>query len=490
MRNKFNFLIFVILISFLISCSKDKDLPESPTPPETPTDITKTSIVVLYTNDEHGWMEKTDSYSGASGMFDLWEKREGYNSADSFLVLSGGDMWTGPAISTWFKGESMVEVMNEMEYDAAALGNHEFDYSVTNITERLQEMNFPLLAANIKEKTSGNIPAFVSPYLIKEVDGVKIGLIGLASQSTPTSAFPAYVENYNFTSYAEAIETYAPQAKAEGAEILFIIGHINRNEMQSLVSVAKSQGVSLIAGGHSHEQLTTLIDGVILIESGSKLNNYVKVVLEYDNIDHGIEIKSYKIERNQNQESNTEINSIIEFWKTKVDNELSEIIGYCSNEIPQYSVQMSNLVTDSWLYAYPNADVSITNSGGIRQNIPEGNITLETIVGVLPFQNTLYELDLTGAELIDCIDNYIVGGMTTVGGYYLLDGTPINLTQVYSVLTTDYLYSIENSKFSQYDSEPYNTSIEYMQPTIEWIRSLNTTSQNPLNSYLDYIDRQ
>lgn len=488
MKNKFQFLLLIFL-SLLISCSKEKDSP-SPIDPDNPTANNKASIVVLYTNDEHGWMEKTNSYSGAAGMFEMWQTKEGYNSADSFLVLSGGDMWTGPAISTWFKGKSMVEVMNEMEYDAAALGNHEFDYSVSTLTERLQEMEFPLIAANVTEKSSGNIPAFVSPYIIKNVDGIKVGLIGLASQSTPTSAFPAYVEDYNFTSYSEAIETYAPKAIADGANVLFIIGHISKNEMLSLVNVAKVQGVSLIAGGHSHEQVSTMVDGIMLIESGSKLTRYVKVVIEYDKTNHDVEIKSYKIERNNTQESNTEVNSIVDYWKTQVDNELSENIGYCSSDIEQYSDAMFNMITDSWLFAYPNADVSMTNSGGIRQSIPQGDITLESIVGVLPFQNTLYEIKLTGNELIDCIDYYIVGGMTTVGGYRLSDGRAINPTQVYSVLTTDYLYSLENSKFAQYDDNPYNTSIGYMQPTIEWIKSLNTTAQNPLNNYLDFTARK
>ena len=151
---------------------------------------------------------------------------------------------------------------------------------------------------------------------------------------------------------------------------------------------------------------------------------------------------------------------------------------------------MGNLVTDSWLYAYPNADISMTNGGGIRQNIYQGDITLESIVGVLPFLNTLYELELTGTEVIDCIGNYLIGGMTTIGGFYLSDGTPIEPDSVYAVLTTDYLYSLENSKFAKYDPNPYNTSIIYMQPTVDWIRSKNTNAQNPINNYLDSTPRR
>lgn len=482
--------IFSILLCIIIIASCSKNNNNNNTPPDNTPELKPTSIVILFTNDEHGWMEATGNYSGASGMLDTWKKREGYNSADSFLILSGGDMWTGPAISTWFKGEPMVEVMNEMEYDAAAIGNHEFDFSVDNINLRIQKMEFPLLAANIQEKISGNIPSFATPYIIEEIDGIKVGIIGLASRSTPSSAFPAYVEDYNFTSYSEAIAKYAPLAKADGADVLIIIGHISQSEMNSLVNIAKTNGISLIAGGHSHERVSKIVDDVVIIQSGSRFQNYVKVVLEYDKIEQSVEIISYGLENNQDQSTNLTIDNIINYWNTQVDNELSEVIGYCSENISQSSVEMGNLVIDSWLYAYPNADISMTNSGGIRQSIIQGEINLETIVGVLPFTNTLYEVKLTGTEVIDCIGNLLIGGMTTIGGYYLSDGTPIEANTIYSVVTTDYLYSLENSKFAKYDPNPYNTSILYMQPTVDWIRSKNTSAQNPINNYLDYTPRR
>ena len=87
----------------------------------------------MYTNDEHGLMEATESSGGAAGLMGLWREQEGYSENGPYLILSGGDMWTGPAISTWFKGESMVNVMNGMQYDAAAIGNHEFDFKIEGL---------------------------------------------------------------------------------------------------------------------------------------------------------------------------------------------------------------------------------------------------------------------------------------------------------------------------------------------------------------------
>ncbi|MFC2152032.1 hypothetical protein ACFLSE_05840, partial [Bacteroidota bacterium] len=92
-------------------------------------------LTIFYTNDEHGWFQPINDLDGAAGLTGLWKNREGYDGSENFLILSGGDMWTGAAASTWFQGESMVEVMNTMEYDAAAIGNHEFDFKVEGLNE-------------------------------------------------------------------------------------------------------------------------------------------------------------------------------------------------------------------------------------------------------------------------------------------------------------------------------------------------------------------
>ncbi|MEN8121174.1 MAG: bifunctional UDP-sugar hydrolase/5'-nucleotidase [Bacteroidota bacterium] len=477
MKSCINIILFTAVIFTFSSCKPSDNQPDG------------SKITIIYTNDEHGWMEPTNEFDGAAGLSGLWKSREGYDGSDSYLILSGGDMWTGPAISTWFRGESMVEVMNLMGYDAAAIGNHEFDFTADTLNKRLQQMNFPLLSANITEKSSGNIPAFAKPYIIRESSGVKVGIIGLSSLSTPFTTFPAYVEDYEFTSYSDAIDKYAPLVKNEGADIIIVIGHICQNEMEALVPTAKKHNIPLIGGGHCHQNVLKTINDVLLIQSGAEMKAYVKVELQFNPETNEAKINSSEIVPNQNSTPDNEIETIVEHWQAKTQEALSEEIGYCSEIIYESSISMGNMVTDSWFHTFPDADVSITNSGGIRQNINQGSIKLLTIVGLLPFENSIYELNLTGSELIDCIDNYLIGGMTTIGGYTLSDGTPIYSDSTYSVLTTDYLYSADPD-FSKYDQEPNNTSVNYRQPLIDWIKSLNTTSQAPLNNYLDNIPRR
>ena len=121
-----------ILVSGCFQCSNP---PESTAPEK--------RIVVLYTNDEHGWLSESDYSDGGAKLFGLWRDQEGYTAESNFLILSGGDNWTGPAVSTWFKGESMLEVMNEIGYAASAIGNHEFDFTVDVLKQRITEAIFP-----------------------------------------------------------------------------------------------------------------------------------------------------------------------------------------------------------------------------------------------------------------------------------------------------------------------------------------------------------
>ena len=106
-------------------------------------------LTILYTNDEHGWMEGMEPHQSAAHLFQLWQEQEGYSEEGPFLILSGGDNWTGPAISTWSEGRSMVEVMNAMQYDASAVGNHEFDFGLDVIKARAEEADFLISAQTL-----------------------------------------------------------------------------------------------------------------------------------------------------------------------------------------------------------------------------------------------------------------------------------------------------------------------------------------------------
>lgn len=484
-------LFLLILTILFVSCQKEaiKNTGE-----DTSKDDLK-QIVILYTNDEHGWMEQNDFNSGASGMVYLWKEDEGYTEEGPFLVLSGGDQWTGPAISTLTSGESMVEIMNAMGYEAAAIGNHEFDFTIDSLRVRIAEMEFPFLASNIIEKQTGDYADFTKRFLISEVNDVTIGIIGLASVNTPRTTKPANVAAYNFIPYATALRKVVPDVKSNGAELLIVVGHICENEMQDLLPLADSLGIVLIAGGHCHEEYNYKKYNTTLIQSGSHLDNYVRVdILFDDREDKVVKITSSR-HTNRTDNRNPEISAIINKWRDQLDDTLTEVIGYVQKDIPEGSVKMQNMITDSWLFAIPTADIALTNTGGIRQDIPAGNITLETMFGLLPFSNSIYQLKLTGSELMACLDdengqNLVMSGLKINQGYRLNNGNFIQADSIYLVLTNDYLYSLPELNFRNFDPEPYDTGIHYRQPVIDWIKSVKSSKENPIDNMLDSKPRR
>jgi 2',3'-cyclic-nucleotide 2'-phosphodiesterase (5'-nucleotidase family) len=459
--------------------------------PSSSIDFNERTLVILYTNDEHGWIEEVPGAEGAAKLMGLWRASEGYEETGDFLILSGGDNWTGPAISTWFEGESTVDVMNAMGYDGTAIGNHEFDFTVDGLRDRIAQADFPFLAANIRLKGSDQIPDFATPYVIKSVNGVRVGILGLTTTSTPFTTFPTYVEDYDFVPYGNALEEWVPQAQSAGADIIVVLGHICYDEMLSVLSTARNLGVSVLTGGHCNELVAEVRDGVALVVGGWRFAHYGRVQIRFDEGLGAVTSLASSTRSNSGGSPDPVVQSVVATWQQAAAQELSQVIGYVDLSIPNGSPALFNLITDSWLFAYPPADIVMTNSGGVRQGIPAGDITLGAVVSVLPFQNTLVELELTGEQVIGCLENStIVAGMTTVGGYLHADGSPMKMDSVYTVLTTDYLYARTDYNYHLYDQTPYHTGISYYQPTVAYLEFLDTSPTDPLDGHLDHTSRR
>lgn len=444
----------------------------------------KKRVTIFYTADEHGWFNDSEKADGAAALMHLWKSREGFTyEADSFLVLSGGDMWTGSSVSTWFEGQSMYQVMQALGYDAAALGNHEFDFSLDTLKHRAKGSSFPYLAANMLNR-KGEIPCFMKPWHIVEANGIKVGLLGLANVETPHTTNSQAVKNMTFIPYEEAIDKYVPELKENGAEMIIILGHICKAEMEALVPQAVEHGIPLITGGHCHQQVLEENNGVLLIESESYLRSYVKVIIEHNTKDNSNEVLSYEIVKNVTDGRDAEIQDIVAYWEEEANKSLNIPIGFTTNTIPKNSKLMHQLVMKSWANSFPDVDITITNTGGIRQDIEAGSITMADILGLLPFNNGLVQLKVSGAEMNDFIsripemgENYLWGEMNASSSY--------DNNKSYTLLTTDFLYALEETQFKKYDSAPYFSGMVYREPSIQWIRSLNTNQGNPLEKYLE-----
>jgi 5'-nucleotidase/UDP-sugar diphosphatase len=486
------YILFPLVVLLAVACTPQPA--QTPAPAKTEIPYSEpVSITVLYTNDEHGWMAGDGDNGGAATMMYLWTEEEGYTEDEPFLILSGGDTWTGPAISSWFDGESMVEVMNEMGYDAAAIGNHEFDYGLAGLQERSSQALFPFLSANIYQQDTETPATFALPYVIQTVSDVQVGIIGLSSRSTPKTTMPTHVEGLDFVPYARALEAVVPQVKNEGAEIIIVISHLCSYEQLALAPKAAQLDVAIIGGGHCHETFNQTIDGVALVQAGSYMRAYGRIDITYDPNTAQITDIAVAVKPNDNRGKDNQISSLVAGWQDKIDAELQHVIGYTQSGFKSGSDEMMNMVADAWLAYYPAA-AAISNPGGFRQDIPSGEITLADIVGVLPFDNYLIDVELTGAQLINSINHGnrrpALGGVTTLRGISFLDGTPVDRSATYHVLVNNYIYAGgDGYLFNAYDPDAYETGIDWRQPVIEWIISRNSSQDNPLENFIDAIPR-
>lgn len=451
-------------------------------------------LVILYTNDEHGWMEAGAPYGGAPGLLAQWRGREGYRPEEAaspespFIVLSGGDSWTGPAISTLLHGESMVDVMNALGYRAAAIGNHDFDYGLDNLQTRAAQAQFPLLAANLRQRSNGEIPAFARPYVLLEVNHVKIGVLGLTTLEAPYDTQPEFFADLEVIPYADALEEYAPQARAEGAELLVVASHLCNGELQQLAATAAELGISVFGGGHCHEELAEGQDGVLLMQSGYFLHGYARVEFYFDKSTRQITGSSVEVRPNPAGKADQGMAARVESWRTHLEAEVFAPIGYTKDGIKRTSPDMAALLTQGWLAAVPEADLVFASSRYVQQSIPAGDITPATVVGVLPTENTLFLMHLSGEQVLATLqaNRPIVGGLNEKDGQYFLgNGAPLDPQATYAVLIPKALYHGGNGyNVKALDPQARDTGIDWRQAVIDALRSLGSSQEHPLETML------
>jgi 2',3'-cyclic-nucleotide 2'-phosphodiesterase (5'-nucleotidase family) len=461
------------------------------TVPETAVSDTETirEIIILYTNDEHGWMAGQEEGAGAANLMGLWRTAEQYQPDGNFLLLSGGDMWTGPAISTWFRGQSMAEVMNGMGYDAAAIGNHEFDFGLEALQTRAAESDFPFLSANIRYKSDGTTleDLGIRPYVIVTINNIQVGIIGLTTTRTPRTTNPVYDADFDCMEYEVALRDVVPLVKAEGAEMIVVPGHICRDELELLAKTASDLGIHLLGGGHCNELFASEINEIVLLEGGNALASYAYATFMFDTASDTVVSVDYGVQYNSGGTADPAIDSIVMRWQEEADAELNRIIGYSEQGLARRSEGMQALITEAWLWAYPAADVAITNLGGMRADLPPGEITLADVVGVMPFENVIVELQLTGDQLHEMLgqDSAAAGGVyrDNLRWYLKSTGAELDPDAFYTVLVNDFMYAggDEYARLAIYDPDGYNTAINWRQPVIDWIMAQGSSPENPID---------
>lgn len=464
-----------VTLLFLIGCTQN----------QVPQDR---SLTVLYTNDEHGWMEGVEESLGAANLFAIWQEQEGFTKDGPFLVLSGGDNWTGPAISTWVEGASMVDLMNTMQYDASAVGNHEFDFGLEALKSRASEASYPYLSANVKWRESDeNLSSIgVLPFITKEVNGIKVGIIGLTTLDTPTTTSPMNVKDLEFLNYEQAVRDAVKQINGNQPDLLFIISHVCISELNALALQLEDLNIDLIGAGHCNELLAQQLGSTVMLGGGSRFRTYAKARFVLDKSGSVSDV-AFSTHTNSPAEDDSEIVGLVSKWREVSAEALSVSLGFSSEALEQRSPSLRQAIIDSWLIQDPTADIAITNAGGLREGLPAGEITFGDVFNIMPFDNTIIAVAVPGRivkEVLATGTRPVIAGLKEAPQGWVLNrsGEVIQDGTMYRVLINSFMYQGGDNygPIAEFDPNGFDTGMSYRQPFVMWLEQQESSPGKPL----------
>ena len=407
---------------------------EAPSAPVESTKGEEKDTVILHTNDVHGRIVEEKGVIGDAKLATVIEQ-ERAKSNQTTLVVDAGDAFQGLPISNSTKGEARAEILNQMQYDAMAVGNHEFDFGLDEAKKYKEILKFPLLSSNTYVNGARLFEASTIVDKDKTVEGDEFVVIGVTTPETATKTHPKNVKGVTFTDpiseVNKVIEEVQAKARAEGKDYkhYVVLAHLGVDTTTpvewrgSTLAEALSKNPRLkgkrvtVIDGHSHTVAsTTYGDNVTYNQTGSYLHNVGKVIY-----------KSRQLLGNPTQiaaadakklPANPTVEKLVKDIKQKYDAENAvEVVSNSPVElngdrenVRVRETNLGNVVADS-LYQYGQTgfshptDIAVTNGGGLRETIAKGKpITKGNVIAVLPFGNTISQIQVTGQQVLDMFE--------------------------------------------------------------------------------------
>ncbi len=481
------------------------------------------TLVILHTNDVHARIEQFNKYGGTCKPDDAQEGkcfggvarrmtkiREIREQEPNVLLLDAGDEFLGTLFFYYYQGQATAEFMNRLGYDAMTFGNHEFDSGPETLGKFLDAIEFPMVSSNVDVSEEPALQGKVKPYVILEVGGRKIGLVGATTTDTPILSSPG--DKVKFLPVVESVQKAVDELTAQGVDIVIMLSHLGYSVDKEVA--AQLKGVDVIVGGHSHTFLSntsdkakgpypTVVEGadgqkVLIVQDGSyaKYLGYLKVTFDAQGV--AIAWEGEPILLDASVPEDEEILARVQELAKPVEELRNQVIGEAAVDLDGerascrfYECTMGNLVTDAMLWATEKQGVQIAlqNGGGIRASIPAGPVTLGQVIEVLPFGNTLATFEIEGKYLLQALENGVsrahdpeaegTGRFLQVAGLrYTWDPTkpvgerivsvevrtadggwePLQMDKVYKVVTNNYIRNggDDYEVFKEHAIDPYD----------------------------------
>jgi len=434
------------------------------------------TLSVLGTNDVHGALSAQPGRGGLTTFSGYVAAIRSARATDGggVLLIDGGDMWQGTLESNLTEGASVVAAYNALEYTAATIGNHEFDFGPIGpatipqneaddprgaLKLRATEANFPLLAANLINTLTDEPVEWenVQPSIVVKVAGVKVGIIGVMTRSALSATIAANVQGLRVAPLAETIVKEAQTLRENGATLVIVTAHAGGDcrefddpldlsscdltaEIMQVANELPPGLVDHIVAGHQHQRIAHIVNGISITSNYSNAQLFGRVDFTINlrtlTVDHrevfaprfvcsfvhefsgecataASDLATTVVARYEGEAITPmdDIAAIAGRAATLVEKKKGERIGvYLDTAITlsdRPESALGHLMTDAMLQSN-DADVSLHNvSGGIRANLPQGELTYGSVFKMFPFDNRVVILDLSGAELRRVLANQV-----------------------------------------------------------------------------------
>ncbi len=418
-------------------------------------------IDVLTTNDFHGMMEGGYE-SGAAKLAAYLEYYRSMNE-DGTILLDAGDSFQGSPMSNLLYGEPVVRFFNEMGYAATGIDKISETMTSNNAT-------YPLLTANVYK--DGKLAEWATPYLITEVDGVKIGVLGLTTPDSSVTAHKDYVGEFTFEDPIAISNAMVKELEAKGADIVIALGHIPARQdydtkeiTGELVDLANAVvGLDAAVGGHSHSNVAGKVNDIPVVMGYKHGRMIGHITFYFDTVQDKVVMSEVETIEVRKGELEVEENAVVAAFVAEYTAELapifSEVVGTFTEELTRdYNAtsKAGNWFTDV-MKAQSGVDFAFTNAGGIRADIDAGEVTVQELFTIMPFDNKTVTSAMTGKDIVALLEQSVTlsKGMLQISGLTftydsskaeysrvvevtMADGTLIDLEKTYTVATNDFL---------------------------------------------------
>jgi len=400
------------------------------------------TIPVYHTSDVHGWYFSRPA---------KWDKANSTRTIGGFaafsnlvkadkdrILLDSGDTFQGTPEGTLTKGMATAAMMNLLGYSAVTVGNHDYDYTETSLKLVVSSSNFAWLGANVYVKETGAAPGYLKPYVIVEKAGKKIAVIGIAGRHTATSTLPANVKQLEFKDEAAEAARWAGIAREKDkANAVIVLAHVGlggdaygrvdvstwtlkpEQANYGTLAIARASKAEVVFGGHIHTGLEKGYfdkeSGSLIAESLSGLTNVTRVLLEFDDATgkfKGATAQLVPLWTDVTGEDQAVLETL-KGYSAQVDKEMGKVISKSDADLGVSPVgldsDIGNWFTDA-MQRQSGADVALQNTAGIRSDMKKGEIRIRDIFQIMPFENTLVKLTLTGEQLKRLLADNLRGG--------------------------------------------------------------------------------